>query len=74
MGNIERSAEGGYSYDIVPEFKSYKPKLQQEILKAMHDALADPDIDFSKILPDLPFDDAEIKMHLTVTSRRLAER
>lgn len=74
MDRIEQSAEGGYSYDIVPDFKSYKPQLQQEILKAMHGALSDPDIDFSEILPNLPFDDAEIKMHLSVTLKRLADR
>ena len=70
--SIEQSATGGYLYDIVPDFKtSYTPRQQERIIRAIELAISDPDIDLSQVLPDIPFSNADIRQHLTLTLKRL---
>lgn len=72
--NIEQSSTGGYLYDIVPGFRdNYSPEEQDEIMKSMEAAIADTTMDFSETLPELPFDDDDIRQHLRETLRRLRE-
>jgi hypothetical protein len=70
--SIEQSATGGYLYDIVPDFKTgYTPQQQARTIRAIEMAISDPDIDFSQLLPDIPFGDEDIKQHLANTLERL---
>ena len=69
---LEQSSEGGYLYDIVPDFKKqYNRDERQSIVRAIEEALANPDFDYKEILPDLPFEDEDIKTHLKATLNRL---
>jgi hypothetical protein len=73
--NIEQSSTGEYIYDIVPGFTDeHNPQEQDEIMKSMEEAIADTAMDFSEALPNLPFDDDDIRQHLRETLRRLREQ
>ena len=73
--NIEQSSTGDYLYDIVPGFTDeYSSEEQEEIMKSMEAAIADTDMDFSEALPNLGFDDDDIRQHLRETLRRLREQ
>ena len=73
--NIEQSSTGGYLYDIVPEFTNkYSQEKQDEIIKSMEEAIAETNIDFSEALPNIPFNDDDIRQHLKETLRRLREK
>jgi len=73
--NIEQSSTGGYLYDIVPGFRDkYSPEEQDGIMKSMETAIADTNIDFSEVLPQIPFSDDNIRQHLSETLRRLREQ
>jgi hypothetical protein len=73
--NIEQSSTGDYLYDIVPGFADeYSVEEQEEIMKTMETAIADTTVDFSEALPNLPFDDDDIRQHLRETLRRLREQ
>ena len=75
IDNIELSSKGGYLYDIVPGFRDrYSPQEQNEIIKSMEAAMADPAVDFSEALPGIPFDDDHVREHLRQTLRRLREQ
>jgi hypothetical protein len=70
--SIEESSEGGYSYDIVPKFtENYTPEQQSQITDAMETAIADSDIDLTKVMPNLPFDNDQIRTHLKETLKRI---
>lgn len=70
--SIGESSEGGYSYDIVPRFtENYTPEQQSQITSAIETAISDPDMDLTKVLPNLPFDNDQIRMHLKETLRRI---
>jgi hypothetical protein len=69
---IEESARGGYLYDIVPDFRErFRKDEQDTIVRAIEEALADPELDLTNVLPDLPFGQEEIRKHLEVTLKRL---
>ena len=73
--NIEQSSTGEYIYDIVPGFTDdYSAEEQDEIMKSMEEAIADTAMDFSEALPNLRFDDDDIRQHLRETLRRLREQ
>jgi hypothetical protein len=73
--NIEQSSTGDYLYDIVPGFRDdYSAEEQDEIMKSMEAAIADTATDFSEALPNLGFDDDDIRQHLRETLRRLREQ
>jgi hypothetical protein len=70
--SIEQSSEGGYSYDIIPKFaENYTPEQQSQITTAMETAIADPDIDLTKVFPNLRFDNDQIRTHLKETLKRI---
>ena len=73
--SIEQSSTGGYLYDIVPDFNdAYDSTQKRDIIASMEAAISDPDLDFSEIIPDLPFSNDEIRMHLEETLKRLRSR
>lgn len=75
INNIEQSSTGDYLYDIVPGFADeYSAEEQDEIMKTMEAAIADTTIDFSEALPNIPFNDDDIRQHLRETLRRLREQ
>lgn len=75
MRSVEESSTGGYPYDIVPDFYSrYNKGEQDRIVGAMRRALSDPDIDLTRALPNLPFDDDQIRAHLWETLTRLGKQ
>jgi hypothetical protein len=70
--NIEQSSEGGYPYDIVPKFtENYTPEQQSQITGAMETAISDVNIDLTNVLPNLRFDNEQIRIHLKATLKRL---
>jgi hypothetical protein len=72
---IDQSSQGGYLYDIVPGFNDqFDQTLQAEMLDAIEQALRDSDFDFEASLPNLPFNNDDIRKHLSETLKRLRRR
>lgn len=72
LNSLAESEAGGYLYDIVPTFESaFSAADRARILDALAWAESAINLDWERILPDMPHPEAFKRRHLAITRQRL---